>query len=420
VAKILVASLPFAGHVGALGAITDELVRRGHEVVAYTGAKYQHRFTAAGASWLPWTEATDFDDADLAATFPKIGDGKGLRGGQANAEYIIFGTARGQVVDIIAAGPYDLLVTDQVAFGGAVAGAALGIPWATVAVTPLTLTSRDLPPPSMPWTPGTGPAGRLRDATLRGLVGLASRAVLDPRLNRLRAEFGLGPVPPGGAFDSTYSTDLVLAQGVPGLEYHRSDLPPYVQFVGRLAPPARLAELPPWWPDLEAARKVVHVTQGTLDVGPEDLLKPALAALADRDVLVVCTTGGADPAVLGTLPPNARAAAYVPHDLLLPKMDAMVTNGGWGGVLAAVQAGVPLVVAGGSLDKPEVARRVAWSGAGINLRTGSPKPHRIAYAVDKVLTEPAFAARARELGASLAAAGGATRAGELLDGLLPR
>src|SRR5687767_1350405 len=105
-ARILIASLPFAGHVGPLSALAGELARRGHEVVAYTGAKYQQRFVDAGASWLPWTEATDFDDADLAATFPKFGDGKGLRGGRANGEYVLFGTAAGQVADVLAAAPF--------------------------------------------------------------------------------------------------------------------------------------------------------------------------------------------------------------------------------------------------------------------------------------------------------------------------
>jgi UDP:flavonoid glycosyltransferase YjiC (YdhE family) len=33
-----VVSLPFAGHVGPLSAVSGELMRRGHEVVAYTGA----------------------------------------------------------------------------------------------------------------------------------------------------------------------------------------------------------------------------------------------------------------------------------------------------------------------------------------------------------------------------------------------
>jgi UDP:flavonoid glycosyltransferase YjiC (YdhE family) len=70
-----VVSLPFAGHVGPLSAVTAALTARGHDVAAYTGAKYRDRFTAAGADWVPWTLAPDFDDARLSATFPEIGDG---------------------------------------------------------------------------------------------------------------------------------------------------------------------------------------------------------------------------------------------------------------------------------------------------------------------------------------------------------
>jgi UDP:flavonoid glycosyltransferase YjiC (YdhE family) len=514
-AKILVASMPFAGHVGAMTAVTAELTARGHHVIAYTGAKYQARFTALGATWLPWTRATDFDDADLAATFPQVGDGKGFRGTRANGEYVLFGTTAGQIADILAGGPYDLLVTDQVAFGGAIAGQKLGIPWATVAVTPLSLTSGDLPPNGAPWPPATSTLGRTRDAVLRRLARFAYRKIVDPRLNRFRADVGLGPVTPGGLFDAIYSSDLIIAQGVPGLEYLRSDLPPQVHFVGRLATtaarvapsgpagppssgstaaapgpataasaadvgpalggsgrpssesgtdvgpalagsgrpssesgthvgpavagsalpssgairpggtgeagePVARPNLPDWWSDLDGAKAVVHVTQGTLDTDPIDLLKPALAGLADQDLLVVCTTGGADPAILGTLPANARVAAFIPHDLLLPRVDVMVTNGGWGGVLAAIQAGVPLVVAGSSLDKPEVARRVAWSGAGVNLRTGRPAAARVGAAVREVLADPAFRTRARELGAAMTAAGGSRKAGDLIEQLLTR
>jgi UDP:flavonoid glycosyltransferase YjiC (YdhE family) len=143
-ARILVATLPFAGHVGATAAVTAELTRRGHEVVAYTGAKYAGRFEAAGATWLPRTRATDFDDADLAATFPEIGDGKGFRADRANGELILFGTAAGQAEDILAEAarqPFDLLVVDQTAFGGALAGEKLGVPWATIPVTPLSRTA---------------------------------------------------------------------------------------------------------------------------------------------------------------------------------------------------------------------------------------------------------------------------------------
>jgi UDP:flavonoid glycosyltransferase YjiC (YdhE family) len=434
-ARILVTSMPFAGHVGPVVAVAAELVRRGHHVVGYCGAKYRERFVAAGTEWLPWTRARDFDDTRLAETFPKVGDGKGVRGALANSKYVLLGTATGQAEDIIAAGsvaagrrePFDLIVGDQLGYGCLLAGEALGLPWVSVAVTPLALMSRDQPPPGTGLHPGAGRAGRLRDAALRGLATLGYRWLIDPRMNRLRATVGLGPASISG-LDSLYSPHLVLAQGVPGLEYPRSDLPAHVHYLGRLAagrpagPRPDHAPLPGWWPELAAARAagrpVVHVTQGTLDLDFDDLLRPAVGGLADQEPLLVCTTGGLPESTLGPLPGNVRAAPHLPYDRLLPLVDVMVTNGGWGGVLAAVEAGVPLVVAGASLDKPEVARRVAWSGAGLDLRTGTPGPRQVRDAVLRVLGDTRMRDRARELGMALTAAGGVETAGDLVDRLL--
>lgn len=426
-ARILVAALPFAGHVGPLAAVAGELVRRGHRVVAYSGAKYRDRFVAAGTGWVPWSRAQDFDDADLAATFPRVGDGKGLRGSRANAEFVLFGTGAGQARDIVAAArrePFDLIVADQLAFGAGLAGEALGTRWASVAVTPLGLPSRDLPPPGLRLRPGSGRLGRVRDAALRVLVDAAGRRLIGPLVNGMRVGAGLPPVRPTG-LDGLYSPHLVLAQGVPGLEYPRTDLPAHVRFVGRLAAPpgaAPVGDLPDWWGELAAARAagrpVVHVTQGTLDTDPADLLKPAIAGLAGGGHLVVCTTGGAAPSVLGPLPADVRAAPFLPHDALLPLVDVMVTNGGWGGVLGAVQAGVPLVVAGGTLDKPEVACRVAFAGVGVNLRTGTPGPAAVRRAVGRVLGSAAMRRRAGEVGSALTAAGGAGAAATLVERLL--
>ena len=108
-------------------------------------------------------------------------------------------------------------------------------------------------------------------------------------------------------------------------------------------------------------------------------------------MLVVATTGGPDPAPLRRgVPPNVRLERFIPHDVLLPHVDAMVTNGGYGGVQQALAHGVPLVVAGDSEDKPEVAARVQWSGAGVNLHTGRPSPAMVARGVRRVLTRPSY------------------------------
>jgi UDP:flavonoid glycosyltransferase YjiC (YdhE family) len=148
----------------------------------------------------------------------------------------------------------------------------------------------------------------------------------------------------------------------------------------------------------------VHVTQGTLDNADlRRLLEPTIEALAGDDLLVVATTGGPDPGPLRSgLPANARLERFIPHDVLLPHVDVMVTNGGYGGVQQALANGVPLVVAGDSEDKPEVAARVRWSGTGIDLRTGRPTPDKLAAAVRRVLAESSFAARARTLQSEIA------------------
>ncbi len=127
-------------------------------------------------------------------------------------------------------------------------------------------------------------------------------------------------------------------------------------------------------------------------------------ALAHDDLLVVATTGGPDPAPLRReLPANVRLERFIPHDLLLPHVDVMVTNGGYGGVQQALANGVPLVVAGDSEDKPEVAARVQWSGAGINVHTGRPSVAMVARAVRRVLTRRSYRRRARALQAEIAA-----------------
>jgi len=93
----------------------------------------------------------------------------------------------------------------------------------------------------------------------------------------------------------------------------------------------------------------------------------------------------------------------------------MVTNGGYGAVQRAVSAGVPLVVAGSTEGKPEVAARVAWSGAGLNLKTGTPTPAMIRDAVRELLDDGEYLRRARELEAAFARRHGIAEIAALVD-----
>ena len=116
------------------------------------------------------------------------------------------------------------------------------------------------------------------------------------------------------------------------------------------------------------------------------------------------------------VPANARVASMLPFDELFDRIDVLVTNGGWGGTLTALSHGVPVVIGGGDLDKPEVAGRVAFAGAGVNLRTGTPRASAVGSAVARVRSDTSYRDRAQAIAGELAAAGGAARAAELLAG----
>ncbi len=416
-ARFLLTAMPFTGHVAPLCAVAGELVSRGHHVRVYTGSRFRDRVEAAGATLVPWRAAPDFDENDLAATFPRLVGKKGLGQLLTNVVDCFLRTAPAQVGDLGAEWerePWDVLAADEVSLGAVLFSGRRRTPWATVSVLPLNLAGPGGPPSGLGLTPGTGPVTRARDAALRAVVPGLSWPLRRPLADAYRA---VGLRAPSLQLEKVvFSRHLVIASGSPLLDYARTDRPDHLHFVGELAAAARVpSSLPSWWPEL-TGRTVVLVSQGTQNIDPDDLLRPALAALDGRDLVIVATTGvpGRDELPFPA-PANTRVVGFVPFAALLPHVDLMITNGGWGGTIAALRHGVPLVVAGGDLDKPEIAARVAWSGAGVNLRTGTPTSRAVAAAVDRVLADPSFRDAAGRVGAQLRSLGGAARAAELLE-----
>jgi UDP:flavonoid glycosyltransferase YjiC (YdhE family) len=198
--------------------------------------------------------------------------------------------------------------------------------------------------------------------------------------------------------------DAYLQLSVPGFEFPR-EIPPTVHFVG--TPPIIPGQVPPppWAHELDGSRKVVLVTQGTFANHNLGLLvAPTLAALANEpDVLVVATAGGRPvDAIPGEIPSNARVSSFLPFEWLLPRVDVLVTNGGYGSVNQAMSFGIPLVTAGLTEDKADVNARVAWSGVGVNLATNEPTKEALREAVRTVLDRPVHRQRAAQMAAEFA------------------
>jgi UDP:flavonoid glycosyltransferase YjiC (YdhE family) len=189
-----------------------------------------------------------------------------------------------------------------------------------------------------------------------------------------------------------------LHPGVESFEY--PDPNSKVQYIGALPTPAGQLKLPEWWQQIDRTKRLVLVTQGTIatrDLG--QVIAPVLVALGGReDVAIIVTTGGQPTeAIPVAIPSNARIASFLPYAQIMPEIDLLITNGGYGTVNMAISHGIPVISAGLTEDKEEVSAHVQWSGAGIDLRTNQATPGAIRHAVDQIFTQPGYCERAHQL-----------------------
>lgn len=395
-ARIIVAAPPVTGELAPLLQLAEGLAGRGHRITVVTGSRFRDRVEAAGLAFVPVPALSDFDDR-LFGEDPeraRLAPGPDM----INYDWVhafvnpIPGL-HAVLQELLADDPDQYLACNALWLGAL--PVALGAPgarprrWVAVTAVPLPLSSDDTtffgPVPA---GPGEDPASGNRAANA------AFAAMMRPAQDRLDEVLAsVGTTRPCPMFvDGVFTLpDATAALTVPGVEFSRRDAPGSLHLVGIL-PAASAAdrdwEPPAWWPELDSSRPVVVVTQGTLaNHDLAELIEPAITGLAGHDVTVVAALGR-DPAGLSVpLPPNARAAQYIPFSELLPKASVYITNGGYGGTQQALAAGVPVIVAGVTEDKPAVAARIAHHGLGISLQTGTPSPGAIADATETLLAD---------------------------------
>ena len=402
----LLCSNPLYGHVNPMLAIGRDLAARGDRVIVLTGTRFHAATLASGLEFRPLQGAADFDERDPASFVPDAHRHRGI----ALSQYQVESTFIRPIPDqwrglsaILAAEHIDAVLIDSL-FAGALPLLQLRaderLPVIAVGIGPLAQLSVDTPPFNSGVRMASGPLARLRNR----ILNLTARHVFFGHAQRLATEILLeagGRKPDGFVVDFSRRPDRYLQLGPREFEFERRDLSDNVRFVGALPPthsPDPDAALPTWWGELTDGRPVVHVTQGTLDNhDPSMVIRPTIEALESLDLHVVVSTGRAPVELVGRLPSNARIAEFLRYDRLLPLCDVMVTNGGYGGTMAALSTGVPLVVAGAAEDKPEVAARVDYFGVGVDLRTGRPRAGQVRDAVQRILRDTSFRERAQAM-----------------------
>ena len=414
--RYLFATVPAAGHVHPAVPVARELLARGHEVRWLTGTAFRSLVESTGAAFEPLVETYDpADGSTITERFPERAGLTGLAGIKFDIKHVFIDQIPAQAADlrrVLATYDADVVVADTGFMGASVQHELGGPRWASISVTPLAIPSRD----TAPFGTGLPPIRTRRDRLRSAVLSLSQRTVMrDVERHHTAVRAGLGlPASAHGILQANASPYLFLQSGTRALDYPRSDLPDQVHYVGPLVMTGSPSQTSTDWAALAAGRPVVLVTQGTVATESDGLVDTALRALADRDVFVVAL--GAAPT--GAVPDNARVQDYVPYDEVLRHASAMITNGGYGGVQLALSHAVPLAVAGATEDKPEVAARVAWSGAGLDLRTATPSEQDLRAAVTRLLTDVQIRSAAQRIAEEYARHDAPRTSADLLEAMV--
>ena len=403
--RILFATMPMDGHFSPLTSLAKHLNELGHDVRWYVGGHYGEKVKKLGLKHYPFIKAQTVNQENLDLIFPGR---KRIQGTVARLRFDInevFLLRAPEFVedltDIYGEWPFDLIIHDVLFTGGSLIRELLPVKSVAVGVVPLAESDKNLPPSGLGKIPASGWLERQAHHLLRYLVQDILFKPCNDLHNQIRLQHGLKPIK-GFLFDyAVRSADLYLQSGVPSFEFPRQRISPNVRFVGAMLPYNKGPKHHFEHADkaLEA-RRVVLVTQGTVEKDVEKILVPTLEAFADDPhTLVIATTGGSQTQALRDRFPQSHFIIedFIDFNSVMPYANVYVTNGGYGGVMLGLQHNLPIVAAGVHEGKNEIAARVGYCGVGVNLKTETPKPRQIRRAIDQVLNDVSYRQNLRKL-----------------------
>jgi MGT family glycosyltransferase len=396
--KILIAATPAPGHLNPLLSIASLLVESGHEVAVQVNEDLRAAVEAAGHRFVSEIPNAQTSGRYFLENYPeRMQKSPGMEMTGYSLVHFFARNIAAQSASLKMAlydFQADLVLADS-------------LYWGTL---PMVVGPRDKRPAiahlgvsvvnvgsgkNIPMRPDETPEQREAELQLR------ERFMLRPAQQAVNAALaGLGyPALPCPILEAmTALPDLYLHPGIESFEYPDSNSK--VQYIGALPPPAGQPALPEWWEELDRTKRLVLITQGTIaNRDFSQVITPALVALGGReDVTIIVTTGGQPvESISVAIPSNARITSFLPYTQIMPEINLLITNGGYGTVNMAISHGIPVISAGLTEDKEEISAHVQWSGAGIDLRTNRATPEAIKRAVDEIYVQPRYRERAEQL-----------------------
>ncbi|HEY9761512.1 MAG TPA: glycosyltransferase [Trichocoleus sp.] len=402
---------PYSGHINPQASLARELQARGHRVTFLQLPDLEEKIRSAGVGFCP-IGTTLYKPGSLAEMFEQLAKLNGIESLQYSVEFC---RHMAEIVcqdapDAIAREGIEVIICDQLEPVGETIAESLNLPFICVSCGQAIHRRADVPPFFMPWPYENTLGARVRNQVAYYILDRSCRPILQ-EINRYRRRCNLPP------YRRIYQSNTRLAhisQQPPAFDFPLSDLPTHFHYVGPLRTPNPQTVSFPF--DRLNGKPLIYASLGSIQNTKKDVFYCIAAACEDLDAQLVMTLGGGIPIdALPNLPGSPLLVDYAPQTEILSRASLTITHGGMNTVLDSLSYGVPMVALPITFEQPGTGARIRWTGVGEVIPIDQVNTANLKAAVEQVFTEQSYRQNAKRIQQSIAEAGGASRAAEVIE-----
>ncbi len=408
--KIVLSTWGTSGDVQPFLALSERLMKVGHEVRVCTSEIYRDRFTKRGIDFYPVGAPFDFNHLNQAMdTLVQIKDP--LESTISIAKEGILHKADRWYEDCLKGMEgYDLAICHSADVPGQEAAIRNNLPWITVSYWPGFIKTRYEPPFPIPNL--GGPSNIL----LWKIVDRLIQKRVDPLFNDFIVSIG-GEKRECIGLEGIYSPELNLIAASPSVSKQPPDLPNRHKFTGAWFLEESDYEIPPELQQFLAQGPPPIIISfgsvgGSRNVETTNVIVEAVQRVDQRAII---QTGWGNLGMENP-PKNICFIGYVPHHFLFRQACCVIHHGGAGTTAAACRAGVPSIVIPHWGDQPYWGRTLHKIGVAPKpLHRQDMTPKRLAKRINRVISSQSMAERAKALMEKIKMEDGLTTAVRLIE-----
>lgn len=407
---------PLSSHVTGMTAIAKELIRCGHRATMFNIADTRRLTISEGVGFaaIGLRDHPEGSVAEFSRAMAQLNGIPALRFGIRAAEKEA-GSLLRDVPAAMRAQGITAIIADQ---GSPVCSSIAGylkLPFVTVCNAIAANRDPSLPPSLAGWNPGHSALIRLRNRAANLAIDTACRPIART-INRYRTQWGL---PKLRSPEETFSPYAQISQQSDDFDFPNPSRPLCFHYVGLLRRTAFDAEPFPF--ERLEGKPVLYASLGTVMGSASGVYRKLAVACEGLPVQLVITLGGAPKsAEHEDLPGKPIVVRSAPQLAILERAALTFCHGGLNTVLESLSFGVPVLALPMVTDQFAVGARLRRSGAGEAIAAKQLESPSLRNAISRLLMEPTYRVRAKQMAGSLRNSGGEKRAAEIIERTLAR